>query len=190
MKAMFEGVDTVVLHNELAYHDTLPLVWEPLEYSLDAFRLGALEEANVLLLQACVAVEEHPLRDKNEDMHPLANELARLDYKLNLLLQLVGTLVNKAPNAEAVPVQFNALGASWQARGVWPVVGSQGLLHLRLRGALVQTLDLYAVISDFESGAVSARFLRMPAAATELIQQLCFLRHRKQVAGARKSRNK
>ncbi len=107
---MFEGVDTVVLRNELAYHDTLPVRWEPLARPLDAFRLGTLEEANVLLLQACVAVEEHPLRDKNEDLHPLANELARLDFKLNLLLQMVGTLVNQAPASDAVPVQFNALG--------------------------------------------------------------------------------
>ena len=187
---MFEGVDTVVLRNELAYQDTLPVTWEPLARPLDAFRLASLEEANVLLLQACLAVEEHPLRDKNEDLHPLASELARLDFNLNLLLQLVGTLVNKAPAVDAVPVQFNALGASWQARGVAPAVGAQGLLHIRLRGALVQTLDLYAEITDSESGAVSAAFLKMPPAAGELIQQLCFLRHRKQVAGSRKSRNK
>ena len=96
---MFEGVDTVVLRNELAYHDTLPVRWEPLERPLDQFRLGTLEEANVMLLQACVAVEEHPLRDKGEDQHPMANELARLDFKLNLLLQMVGTLVNQAPVA-------------------------------------------------------------------------------------------
>ncbi len=187
---MFEGVDTVVLRNELAYHDTLPVRWEPLERPLDQFRLGTLEEANVMLLQACVAVEEHPLRDKGEDSHPLANELARLDFKLNLLLQMVGTLVNQAPAVEAVPVQFNALGASWQARGAPPRVGTQGMLHIRLRGALVQTLDLYAEITDSEAGAVSAKFLKMPPAAAELMQQLCFLRHRKQVAGSRKSRNK
>ncbi len=187
---MFEGVDTVVLRNELAYQDTLPLNWEPLARPLDAFRLGTLEEANVLLLQACVAVEEHPLRDKNEDLHPFSNELARLDFKLNLLLQMVGTLVNKTPAVDAVPVQFNALGASWHTRGTAPAVGSQGLLHIRLRGALVQTLDLYAEITDSEGGAVSAKFLKMPPAAGELMQQLCFLRHRKQVAGSRKSRNK
>ena len=187
---MFEGVDTVVLRNELAYHDTLPVVWEPLARPLDAFRLGTLEEANVMLLQACVTVEELPLRDKNEDLHPLASELARLDFKLNLLLQLVGTLVRKTPLDEAVPVQFNALGASWHSRAPAPRVGTRGLLHIRLRGTLVQTLDLYAEITDSDSGAVSAKFLGMPPAAGDLIQQLCFLKHRKQVAGSRKSRNK
>ena len=185
---MFEGVDTVVLHNELAYHDTLPVVWEPLIHPLDAFRSGAMEEANILLLRTCLAIEEHPLRDKNEDLHPLANELARLDYKLNLLLHLVGTLLNKTPVAEPVPVQFNALGASWQARGTAPSAGARGLLRIRLRGTLIQTLDLNAEITEVENGAVSARFIELPAAAAELMQQLCFLKHRKQVAGSRKSR--
>lgn len=186
---MFEGVDTVVLHNELAYHDVLPVVWEPMAQAPDAFRHASLEEANILLLQACVAVEERPLRDKNEDQHPLANELARLDFKLNLLLQLVGTLVNKRTTATAVPVQFNALGASWQARGPQPVVGARGLLHILLRSALVQTLDLYAEITANENGAVTADFIDLPPPAGDLMQQLCFLRHRKQVAGSRKSRN-
>jgi hypothetical protein len=187
---MFEGVDTVVLHNELAYHDTLPVMWEALEQPLDAFRFAAITEANILLLQACLAMEEHPLRDKHEDLHPLANELARLDFKLNLLLQLVGSLVHTGPSADPVPVQFNALGASWQARGLPPALGSHGLLHIGLRGALVQTLDLYSEITESEGGAVSARFLDMPPAAAELMKQLCFLQHRKQVAGSRKSRNK
>ena len=187
---MFEGSDTVVLHNELAYHDILPVTWEPLSRAPDAFRLAGLEEANELLLQACMALEEHPLRDKNEDLHPLSSELARLDFKLNLLLQLVGTLLSKQAAVEPVPVQFNALGAAWQGRGTAPAIGSHGLLHIRLRGALVQTLDLYAEITDNANGAMSARFVGLPAATGELMQQLCFLRHRKQVAGSRKSRNK
>jgi hypothetical protein len=187
---MFEGTDTVVLHNELAYHDTLPVSWERLDRAPDDFRLGACAEANVLLLQACLAVEEHPLRDKGEDQHPLASELARLDFKINLLLQLVGTLVERGAPVDPVPVQFNATGAAWQARGAPPAVGESGFLHIRLRGAMVQTLDLYAEITDNELGAMSARFLKLPPEVAELLQQLAFLKHRKQVAGSRKSLNK
>jgi len=187
---MYEGVDTVVLHNELAYHDILPVHWQALARPPNRFTLGSMDEANILLLQACIAVEEQPLRDKNDDLHPLANELARLDFKLNLLLQLVGSLVGRVQSTDPVPVQFNALGASWQVRGVAPAVGDQGLLQIRLHGALVQTLDLYAQVTASENGAVSATFFEMAPAVGELMQQLCFLRHRKQVAGARKSRNK
>jgi len=189
MTGMYEGVDTVVLHNELAYHDILPVRWQALAQPPDRFMLTSMDEANILLLQACIAVEEQPIRDKNDDLHPLASELARLDFKINLLLQLVGTLVSKVQTTEAVPVQFNALGASWQMRGSAPAVDEQGLLQIRLHGALVQTLDLYAQVTASENGAVSATFFEMAPAVGELVQQLCFLRHRKQVAGARKSRN-
>jgi hypothetical protein len=187
---MFEGVDTVVLHDELAYHDILPVVWEPLAQAPDAYRLASLEETNVLLLRACVAVEEHPARDKHEDLNPLASELARLDFKLNLVLHLLATLVERATPGNPVPVQFNALGASWQERGTPPALRSRGLLRIRLRGSLPQSLDLYAEITENQGGGMSAIFVSLPPVVGELIQQLCFLKHRTRVAGSRNSRNK
>lgn len=187
---MFEGVDTVVLHDELAYHDILPVVWEPLLRAPDAYRLASLEETNVLLLRACVAVEEHPARDKHEDLHPLASELARLDFKLNLVLHLLATLVERETPGNPVPVQFNALGASWQERGTPPALRSRGLLRIRLRGSLPQSLDLYAEITENQGGGMSAIFVSLPTVVGELIQQLCFLKHRTRVAGSRNSRNK
>jgi hypothetical protein len=91
---MDDGVDTVVLDNELAYQDVLPVQWMTLWEPPDRFELLGLEEANLLLLQACIAVEEHPARDKNEDLGPLAGEIARLDFKLNLVMQLLAKLVS------------------------------------------------------------------------------------------------
>jgi hypothetical protein len=187
---MFEGVDTVVFHNELAYHDVLPLVWEPLDAAPDQFRLAGIDEANVLLLRACLAVEEHPTRDQHEDLHPLANELARLDFKLNLILRLISTLTAKESSGNPVPLQFNALGASWQHIGTPPELGSRGVLCIRLRGSLPQSLELYAEITENTGGGMSALFIGLPPATAELIQQLCFLKHRKRVAGSRNSRGK
>ena len=187
---MFEGVDTVVLQNELAYHDVLPVVWESVDRPPDAFRLASLEEANLLLLRACVAVEEYPARDKHEDLHPLAHELARLDFKLNLVLHLLATLVDRDAAGNPVPVQFNALGASWKAADKAPALGSRGLLRIRLRGSLPQSLALYAEVTENLGGGMSANFLGMTPAVAELIQLLCFLKHRQQVAVTRNARNK
>src|ERR1700728_5390924 len=108
---MDDGVDTVVLDNELAYQDVLPVQWMTMWEPPDGFELLGLEEANLLLLQACIAVEEHPARDKNEDLGPLAGELARLDFKLNLVLQLLSKLVSRDRISAPTSVQFNALGA-------------------------------------------------------------------------------
>ena len=91
--------------------------WEQALAPFDDFTLNGLEDANVALLQASVASEEHPARDKNDELLPLANELARLDFKLNLVLQLLGNLAPRRELPQAAAVKFNALGASWQPRG-------------------------------------------------------------------------
>ncbi|HTW75781.1 MAG TPA: PilZ domain-containing protein [Steroidobacteraceae bacterium] len=185
---MTDGVDTVVLYNELAYHDVLPVEWQARKRALTRFEQSNLEEANLMLLQACAAVEEHPIRDQGEDPGPLAGEIARLDFKLNLVLQLLSKLVLKDRMPPSTTIQFNALGASWTAIGPAPEVGSHGLLRVHLRGSLPQPLDLPAVVSGVEGAQVRVRFEELPDAVGELIQRLAFLRHRRDVADARKAR--
>lgn len=185
---MNDGVDTVVLYDELAYHDVLPVEWQARTRPLNTFELHTLEEANLLLLQACVAIEEHPIRDQGEDPGPLAGEIARLDFKLNLVLQLLSKLVLKDRMPPSATIQFNAHGASWTALGPVPAAGSQGLLRIHLRGALPQPLELPAVVRGVEGAQVRVRFEELPDAVAELIQRLAFLRHRREVADARKAR--
>jgi hypothetical protein len=185
---MYEGVDTVVLYDELACHDVLPVQWKPLSRPLDRFELIGIGESNTLLLQACIAVEEHPARDKNEDLGPLAGELARLDFKLNLVLQLMAKLVSLERISAPTSIQFNALGASWTALGATPAVGESGLLRVQLRSSLPQPLELPAEVSAVAGPLVHAKFPELPEGNSELIQKLAFLRHRRHIADARKAR--
>ena len=67
-------------------------------------------------------------------------------------------------------------------------VGSRGILHIGLRSSLTQTLDFVADVSENELGAVSAEFVDVAAPVADLVQQLCFLKHRKRVAGSRNPR--
>jgi len=185
---MYEGVDTVVLYDELAYHDVLPVEWKPLPRELDRFELISIDESNTLLLQACIAVEEHPARDKDEDLGPLAGELARLDFKLNLVLQLLGKLISPERISTPTSIQFNAIGASWTAVGQMPAVGERGLLRLQLRSSLPQPLELPAEILYVEGSTVRVRFPELSDGNVALIQKLAFLRHRRDIADARKAR--
>jgi hypothetical protein len=185
---MYEGVDTVVLYDELAYHDVLPVQWRPLSRPLDRFELTGLDESNLLLLQACIAVEEHPARDMNEDLGPLAGELARLDFKLNLVLQLMSKLVSQDRISTPTTIQFNALGASWTALGPLPAVGERGVLRVQLRSSLPQPLELPAEVSAVTGATVRVRFPELSEGNVKLIQKLAFLRHRRHIADARKAR--
>jgi len=185
---MYEGVDTVVLQNELAFHDQLPLEWEPLAAAPGPAVLANLDEANVTLLKACVAVEEEPAGDKQEDLLPLANELARIDHKLNLVLQLLGRLVPHGGDAPAVHLRFNSLGVAWRAAAAPPRVNEHGIVRIRMRSALPEQLQFAVVISGVSERDVEARHLAMSERCADLIHRFCFLKHRKEVAGARKSR--
>ncbi len=186
---MSEGIDTVVLHNELAFHGEYPLEWLPLPAAHDPHTLESLDAANTALLQACIASEEQPVREKNDELTPLANELARLDYKINLALQMLATMAARhAPPMQPRPVRLNAIGVTWTAVAPLPRVGECGTLRIRLQGTLPQCLELAAQVTEIDGSEVSLRYLRLSEACGELMQRLCFLRHRKQVAGARKSR--
>jgi hypothetical protein len=185
---MFEGADTVVLYDELAYQDLLPVRWQPLPQPLDRFALIGLDESNALLLQACVAVEEHPVREKNEDLEPLAAELARIDFKINLVLQLLSKLVVQEPMTVATEIQFNALGASWISLEPPPVAGARGLLRVQLRSSLPQPLELPAEVSSVSGNRVRVTFPELSEGTVELIQRLAFLRHRRHIADTRKAR--
>jgi hypothetical protein len=85
-------------------------------------------------------------------------------------------------------IQFNAHGASWTAIGPAPEVDTPGLLRIHLHASLPQSLDLPSVISQVEGSQVRARFQELPEPVAELIQRLAFLRHRRDVADARKAR--
>jgi hypothetical protein len=183
---MPEDIDTVVLYNELAYQDVLPVQWQPRSAPLDRFELIGIEEANLLLLQACAAIEDG--RDKNEDLGPLAGEIARLDFKVNLLLQLVGRLVAAGRLATPTTIQFNARGASWTCFDAAPQLGDRGLLRVQLRRSLPQLLELPAEVVGVEGSVVRVRFVELPEPVAEMIQKLAFLRHRHHIADVRKAR--
>lgn len=186
----FEGGDTVVLDDELAFHDVLPIAWEPTGEHLEPFRLAGLDDNNKLLLQACVAMEEHPQREKGEELGPLSAEIARLDFKLSLVLQLLGRLVSSETMAPASRIAFNALGATWSCpkppAGL--AVGDHGLLRIQLRSSLPQLLEIPSQVVAVREGEVRLRFTRVSEAVAEALQRLSFLRHRRWVAEGRKSR--
>ena len=55
---MYEGVDTIILNNELAYQDLLPVAFKPLARPMDLAAVAALTERNVRMLQVCAVLEE------------------------------------------------------------------------------------------------------------------------------------
>lgn len=187
---MYEGVDTVVLQNELAYQDMLPVGWKPLAKAPDLATVTALADSNVRILQVCAAIEEQGAVEKKDDKSPHSADIMRLEVKMNLLLDLMGQLLAAAqPRPAATVIRFNALGAVWQGVAPPPRVGEQGLLEIYLRDSLPRPLTLVASITQASAdGRVRAAFSPPGEATSDLIEKLAFRRHRRQVAGVRQPR--
>lgn len=184
---MYEGVDTVVLYEELAYEDVLPVYWRVLPANVDHAVFASFAERNLRLLQACAALEEHVPTDKKQDEHVPHADIVRLDLKMNLLLDLVGQILTaSSPRPRAVPIRFNALGAVWEGEAPLPAPGAQGVLEIYLRECLVQPLRLVGRIGGTTTdGKVKAKFIHPGESIADLVEKLAFRRHRRQVAGAR-----
>ena len=186
---MYEGVDTVVLQNELAYQDMLAVGWRPLPKALDLPTVTSIADSNVRVLQVCAAIEEQGSVEKKDEKSPHSADLMRLEVKMNLLLDLMGQLLAAAkPRPAATMIRFNALGAVWKS--ATPArVGEQGLLDIFLRDSLPQPLTLIANVTHVAAdGQVKVAFSPPGEATADLIEKLAFRRHRRQVAGVRQPR--
>jgi hypothetical protein len=188
---MYDGADTVVLYEELAFQDVLPLTWKPMASAIDRELTASFDERNLRLLQAWEVMDEHVLveKPKVEDA-PYTAEILRLDMKLNLLLDLVGQLlVANHPRPHPVPVRFNALGAMWRGTGTLPEAGEQGILEIYLRESLSEPLRMPGrVTSVTPEGGIKVKFLPMGEAVSDILEKLAFRRHRRQIAGTRQPR--
>lgn len=186
---MYEGVDTVVLQNELAYQDILPVAWRPQASPPDLPAATRIAEGNVRLLQVCAAIEEQGAVEKKDEKSPHSADLMRLEVKMNLLLDLMGQLLAASQSRPAATViRFNALGAAWKS--MTPLrVGERGLLDIHLRDSLPQPLTLIATVTHVSGdGEVRAAFAPPGEIVADLIEKLAFRRHRRQVADARQPR--
>jgi hypothetical protein len=186
---MFDGADTVILYEELAYQDVLPVVWRNLPTPVDNAIIANYTERNLRVLQACAAMEEH-VAEKPDENSPHAADILRLDFKINLLLDLVGQiLVANRPRATAVPIRFNALGAQWRGASPLPDAGANGVAEIYLRDCVAEPLRLIGRVTNVTpDGQIKARFTPPGEIIADLLEKLAFRRHRRKVAESRQVR--
>ncbi|HEY1900676.1 MAG TPA: PilZ domain-containing protein [Steroidobacteraceae bacterium] len=184
---MFDGSDTVVLYDELAYEEVLPVSWSPRADSADAAAAASFIERNIRLLQALAAIEDHGISEKPDES---ATDLTRLDFKINLLLDLVGQLVvANRPRPASSPIRFNAQGAVWHAAPPLPRARETGIVEIHLRDFLAEPLRLMGTLTNVSAaGEVTVRFAPVGEPLGDLLERLIFRHHRRQVAGIRQPR--
>lgn len=187
---MYEGLDTIVLYEELAYEDVVPVAWKLLPPQFDPTLIGSFADRNLRVLQALAALEEHGQIEKVDENAPNAAYMVRVEMKVNLLLDMVGQLLLAShPRPRAASIRFNALGAVWQGVAPYPELGAQGVVEVYLRDCIAEPLRLVGRIASVgPDGRIKARFIPPGEHISDLMEKLAFRKHRRQIAGAKHPR--
>lgn len=184
--------------------DEVPLTWEAIQTPPSGTRLAAVNAANEALLRACGGLEE-PHRGY-EEVSELAQELQRLESKLDLALALLAERLRRPEDVPPLcPVRFNAHGMAWDSPTV-PPVGTLVRVESYICPSFPKPLVLFATVLRHEAVAataeaaeaataggapvqrVVARFVGLSLSLADALERLVFLRHRRQVAEMRGQR--
>jgi hypothetical protein len=177
----------------LVYEDVLPLRWVRRDALPDGPELAGLNAENVEVLVADASLDDQRLPgEKRDEDHALAEDLQRVEFKLNVLIQLVARLMKRdgeTPSARSL--RLHATGLEWLDDGDAPEAGI-GLVTLYVSRHFPQPLVLPG---QFSAAHVDAhgRWTRFVFAALtppveEMLARLIFRHHRRAIAGTRTSR--
>lgn len=162
----------------------LPLHWQA------GAAFGSFEATAALRVLATVAaLEERPPAVSEEG--GVEAEVARLHQKLQVLMEMVGSLLRAQQSLpESRPVRLVAGGLRW-SDGQRPV-GDHGIVELWLHPACPEPLRLPAQLlmiqPEGEGVRIDAAFEPLPEALADALEKHVFLRHRRELAEARQRR--
>ena len=180
----------------LVYEDCLPLRVSALEAEVVPSRMLAIQESNEELLRIVAALDEHhTVEGSEDDAAHHGQDLARIESKLDLLLDLMAhVLTGQLAVPPALPVRFNADAIQWLQPQVPPEAGQRVLLDLYLHRKVPRPLVLPGVVHEVqaEEGGwrVTVRFEDMHAAVRDWLEKIIFRQHRRSVAEARARRQR
>jgi hypothetical protein len=174
----------------IAWDAQLPLSWAP-DAQLDATaRLTGFDLQIEDTLQAVNGLEDMrtPVAD---DAAPSGQGLARLEFKLNLVLELLSELISQSQ--ERPPphqVRVGARQVSWTAvADNAPAVGETGTLELYVHPLYVRPLRLPGRINSVDVKGdqvqVTMALFELEPVAQEALERWLFLHHRRSVAQIR-----
>ncbi len=175
------------------YEDALPLAFHAAPAPEPA-RLAGLNADNVQLLMADASLDESRVvsadSKSSDDDSSVAEDLHRLEHKINVLIQLVARLVAKDEQLPAPRAwRLYASGVEWRHDDVLSE-GTTGCVHLFVSRLLPQALQLPGRVVSArvdDSGATWARFefAGLSGSVIEGLERMIFRHHRRAVAGVR-----
>ena len=170
----------------LVYQDLIALRWRVLESPPSAIESVSREHRNTEVLRIIATLDE--FTDQHQGASP---ELAHLDFKLNLVLDLVGEIVAYYHDTPpAVPARLGAQAVEWES-GQAPPVGGQVAMEIYLHHHYPHPVVFPGKVQTVSPLAQGNRclvvFEPLSEQGREWLEKIIFLHHRRQVAYSRQS---
>ena len=149
-----------------------------------------IHDANEKFLRRVSTLEEEPAKVVENDPE-LARELMRLESKIDMMLDMVGTvLARHLKLPKATPIRLTAQGISWESPKA-PSVKSHVTIALYMLPNYPYPLTLQGVVMSVEKCLGGRRttvvFDAMSEMAQEWLEKTIFRQHRRKVALSRRA---
>ena len=166
----------------LTLEERLPLTWRPLADPDEARRH---QTANEETLRTILSFDEHHHAERSDEDPAIAQEFARLESRINLVLEMVSqVLAHQIGLPGPVAVRLSADTLAWQPAGAAP--GGTVLVELYVSARYPRPLTLPVIVERVTDGWVQSRLGDLGETVKDLLEQLLFRHHRRQVAAARR----
>ncbi|MFO1349963.1 MAG: PilZ domain-containing protein [Gammaproteobacteria bacterium] len=178
------------LGQSLVFRGRLPLAWRELGALPSESERVALAHANVDTLRALAVVEAHAVEPGDAAAEPVAQDIARVEFKLNLLLDLMSQLLvsqGMVPEPRALSLTPTAL--HWQddrkpAEGA--LLRIEFYCNPRYPRPLILHGQVNALCAQPEGWAIDTVFHEIGTSVQEGLERFIFAHHRRAVAQNRR----
>jgi hypothetical protein len=186
-----------VLGDALTYEDYLPVTLRPTSGPPDMIRLNGINSQSEDILHNILLLEKQHSDLADEDTDRLSSELAYIDFKLNVLLDL---MVQAFANQLNIPPESHIFLSSTCLRLECADndayhKGDHLFLDLYLSRRFPRPLTLFATVMSVEAlengeGASSIlEFEHMSQTVRDLLERFIFLKHRRMIASTKRERD-
>ncbi len=171
--------------SKITYEGLLPLHWEHIDTPPDDDMLRYIHEHNIESLKQVLLLDEFS-HTGQDDLGSDLRDNSRMERKIDLLLSLLGSMINKQQATSAYHVKLTTESLQWTASGLSGLVAQQQLmLQLYLHPYSVSPLKMFAEIREAGQDYCRVKLHALDTAEQELLQRYIFLNHRRQVAAKR-----
>ena len=131
-----------------------------------------------MLLRVILALDEYPAEH--------SEELATLDFKVNIILELLGELLSRQLDLPApVTLSLGATELMWTSDADLPAAGEHIELSIYLHRTFPRPFTLRGQVSEAQPGSCHVQLDSLPDSLQDMFEKFIFAHHRREVAHGR-----